>query len=185
MSLAAETAAALYGCAKILRWNADGLNYFNATLQGFWRSYIAALALAPIYAFLIFADFPSSRDLARAIPVEISAYVMGWVAYPLAMTRLAGFLGKGQRYFSYMVAYNWFRIVQSLALLPIALLSLLGLVSEAVAGALGSALLMAMLTYDWFLAREGLKLDGMAAAGLVVLDLVLSLFINALAKSLG
>lgn len=185
MSLAAESAAALFGCARILRRDVGGLAYFNATEQGFWRSFTAAFALAPFYALLTLINLGPDKSLLRVIPVEISAYVIGWVTFPLVMVGLTRFLDRREHYFGYMVAYNWFRIAQALVLVPMALFSPLDALPQVAAAFIGSALLLLMMSYDWFIARHALRLDGVAASGLVVIDFILSLFISQIARALA
>jgi len=44
---AKDTAGALYGLWRLARGDASGLDFFNATLEGFWRSFAAAVIIAP------------------------------------------------------------------------------------------------------------------------------------------
>ena len=42
-----EIIAALFGSWRLMRFDADGMNWFDFSSAGFWRSFYAALPAAP------------------------------------------------------------------------------------------------------------------------------------------
>jgi hypothetical protein len=103
--------------------------------------------------------------------------VIAWVGFPLAMLPLARALDREGRYLGFMVAYNWSQILQSAAFLFV-----LGIAASGVPLALGEALLtvaaLVLLLYEWYIARVALEVSRLAAAAVVVLDLLVSMLVT-------
>src|SRR5262249_42039419 len=93
-------------------------------------------------------------------------------------------IGRGSRYFDYMVPYNWAGLVQMLVFLAVAVLRALGVLPEPVGGIVALIALVAILHFQWFIARIGLEISATAAIGLVLMDLSLGVLINGLAGSI-
>jgi hypothetical protein len=180
-----DLAAALVGVWRLMHLKIDGFLCFDATLDGFWKSYWAAvIALPP--SILLIASHASGVDLESLdtfILAQAIGYAVSWLAYPLLMVHISQYLGLWPRYFTYMVSYNWFQIVQVLAWLPILILAMFG-VPAPVMLVVSLAVNAALLFYSWFIARHGLGVDGITATALVIIDFLLSLLINHMADSL-
>lgn len=180
-----EFAAALRGVRRLLRLKPDAFELFDATPRGFWKSFWVAAIILPVWALLV-ADQAGTNGQAASLRyflVQGIGYVVSWLAYPLLMVRLADVLDRWPRYYSYMVAYNWFQLVQTLAWLPVVLL----LDRDAPRGLIGLLWLTThgvLLGYSWFIARRGLKVDTGAAIALVIIDLLLSLLIDRLTDAI-
>src|SRR6185437_6240761 len=83
----AAATAGLAGAWRLARLDRNGMRYFEATLDGFWRSFQAAAVAAPIYLILVLLrtdDHPLSSDPVRATLIEAIGYVIDWTAFPLA-----------------------------------------------------------------------------------------------------
>lgn len=187
MSRAREAAYALFGAYRLARLDPSGLQYFNPTVEGFWRSFAAAAVVAPGYAILVAldisqADKPEEIDWATVAIVQAIAFVINWTAYPLAMHYLTALLDRGNAYLRYMVAYNWSALPQMAVFLPAAALRAI------LPGETGSVIMVlvvaAMAAYQWFIARAALDIKGGTAAGIVGFDFALSLFIAGVASTL-
>jgi hypothetical protein len=181
----AELAVALTGVRRVLLCKADAFDQFDATPRGFWNSFWVAFLILPVWAFLL-VDQESAAGHPqpfRYFAIQGIGYAISWIAYPLIMIRISDFLDRWPRYFRYMVAYNWFQLVQTIVWLPLVLLidagapqSLVALIWLATHGVL--------LGYSWFIARRGLKVEAGTACALVLIDLLLSLLIDKLADAL-
>ena len=184
---ATEFVRALYGAYRLARFDAGGAAYFNNTVDGFWRSFFAALVVAPLYGIYLVARYATDEvtaPVARFMAVEIIAYVISWVLYPLLMASLARYLDRQNRYVDYIVAYNWAGLLQNALFLPVAMLQLAsGPVAQATE-ILSLIALAYILAYVWFVARTVLHISALTAAGLVILDMVLSILLNAVTESL-
>ena len=62
-----ETARALYGASRLARLDPTGLEYFRNTRGAFWRSFNAALIIAPFYAALLLMRFQTGEVSTSAL----------------------------------------------------------------------------------------------------------------------
>lgn len=187
MLTARDISLVLYGTMRVARLERDGLQAFDATIRGFWRSYWAAAFLAPFFlgaAWIEAAQMAGAEESARFLLLRSIAYVMQWVAFPLLMVPVADLLQRGHCYFRYMVAYNWFQLVQSALVLLIAIVAP-ALIGDADALAFVSLVtLAAMLLYNGFIAKNALEVGGGTAAAIVIIDALLGELISAMAYNL-
>ena len=187
MAPLSEIIRSLYGALHLARGDTSGMAFFNATEQGFWRSFTAALLIAPLFALLLTIRYHVNEagvSLLRFTAIETIAYVVSWVAFPLLLFHLTDILGTGHRFVRYIVAYNWASVLQNLLYLPFALLVEAHLVQGAGSTFFGILLLGLVLLYTWFVTRTALEITNLLAAGLVMIDLVLSIFINTITQGM-
>ena len=98
MPSANQVMYALYGAYRLARFDAAGMRYFETSIEGFWRSFFAAVIVAPPYALLLFLRYrngladvdwparhaapavmprvdatvePADKNLQRAVPIEV------------------------------------------------------------------------------------------------------------------
>jgi len=176
---------ALVGLKRLLGMRVDAFDVFDASPKGFWASFWVALMVLPVWGLAIVDQMARVADPApiRYVAFQIVGYAIGWLAYPLAMVRISDYLDRWPQFYRYMVAYNWFQLVQAVAWLPL----LLAVDAGAPAGLVALTWLVThgiLITYGWFIARRGLQVDGLTACALVVIDLLLSLLIDRLSELL-
>ena len=178
----AEIVSSIYGAYRLARLDQTGMTHFNLSVEGFWRSFFAALIVAPGYALLVSERLLEDGDLGlgRFALVEGAAYVLGWVAFPLAALFLTQALDLSRNYVALIVAANWAAVIQIAILLAG---QIVGLVLPVV---LASLILIgitgAVLFYQWFVVRTALETTGGIALALVVVDLLLNIMINLTAE---
>jgi hypothetical protein len=176
-----EMLAGLYGALRLARADATGMRWFNATPEGFWRSFWAAALVAPVFALLLWIRYESeSMTVAplRFALLEFVSYVVAWTLFPLLMFYLAQVVERERNYYGYMVAYNWSTVWQNLVYLPLAMVSEIGVLSFAAASTLSVAVLAAVFVYTWFITRTALQVNALVAAGVVAVDFLISIFLN-------
>jgi hypothetical protein len=176
-----EMLAGLYGALRLARADATGMRWFNATPEGFWRSFWAAALVAPVFALLLWIRYESeSMTVAplRFALLEFVSYVVAWTLFPLLMFYLAQVVERERNYYGYMVAYNWSTVWQNLIYLPLAMVSEIGVLSFAAASTLSVAVLAAVFVYTWFITRTALQVNALVAAGVVAVDFLISIFLN-------
>ncbi|WP_434617227.1 hypothetical protein [Azospirillum sp. B2RO_4] len=179
--------SALTGAWRLARFDRTGMEFFDRTPDGALNSFYAALVVLPAYALLLAIRLWDQLDgtpILQLVTVEGIAYVVSWTAFPLALFRIASLMGKEQLYPGTLTAYNWSAVVQMAIYLPTIVLSATGLLPSGVSEALVFGVMMALLTYQWFVLRTALSLSGLAAAALVMLDLFLSAAISDLADGM-
>lgn len=183
-----EAIVSLYGAFRLARLDARGLELFDRTDAGALRSFAAAVPVLPCYLLATLMLAPSQPPAAsplRWLSVQAIAYVLSWVAYPVAAESLTRVMGCRSRFAGYLSAYNWSMVLQNVALLPLTLLTILQVLPDDVMQFLWLAAIAAIMGWLWFIARSALAVGGLAAAGLVVVDELISMLIDSLATHLS
>lgn len=174
----------VYGAWRLARIDPGGMTFFELSIPGFWRSFFAAVVVAPAYAVLVAlrfereTEFSPELDLGLFLVVKLMAYAVTWAAFPLAMLVIARVMSLSAFYIPFIIAYNWSAVIQIAVFVPATLIVASGLLPETLAGILMMAVTMAILLYQWFVARVALQTTGLIAAVLVVFDLVLGILID-------
>ena len=179
-----EIVVSLYGAYRLAWMDAKAAAYFENTDKAFWRSFFAAILVLPFYGVILTAKYSGDADLShpfRFVTVEICAYIIAWVAFPLMMVSVARLLNRGDKYFGFICAYNWASVLQNAVYLPVAYMMLMGIQSAA---PLGLIILVCLMIYTWFIAKTLLEIDGIAAAGIVFMDLLISILVTTYADIL-
>jgi hypothetical protein len=185
MISARELISGLYGAYRLCRFDRSGLSYFDATPQGFWRSFVSALLVAPLHFAVTYAALEGraiEADTASVVVVELCAYVILVFAYPLAMHYVCRLLDRDRQYILYIVAYNWAGVILSLLALPAIVLDS-GAALHDIASVVALAVTVASLAMMWFIARIALEVPVLTAVAVVVLDVVLELIIRSVAEA--
>ena len=178
MVTGAEAMRAIYGTLRLALLDRRGLDCFDGTVESYWKSFNAAVIVAPAYALLLalgLAAAGAPGGWLAFIAVQTLAYVVSWVAFPLVMIYVCDRIGRFDRYLRYIAVHNWSHVLR------VALLLLVTILSQGLLG--GRALLvivatLAILFYQWFIARSALEITGGGAAAIVGLDLMITFAIN-------
>jgi hypothetical protein len=181
----AEVLRSLYGAWRLARADATGMQHFNLSVEGFWRSFFAAIIVAPGYALLVVQrtlDREESYGLGSTVVVEGIAYLAAWAAFPLVAVVLTQLLGLGRHYVELIVAVNWAAVLQIVAFLAAVALTLI--LPEGLGALLLAIVTGTLILYQWFVMRTALQTTGGVALALVVVDLLLSTVINLSADQL-
>jgi len=137
--------------------------------------------LVPLHIYvLLVSRVWDVTDLPRLIAVWMIAYAIGWLVFPFVMLLVIDLLGRRERYFDYMVAYNWSNVPQLVLLVMV--LSM-GRASPVLGGLLYLLWTVSMLIYQWFIARTALRIGSLPAVGLALLDFAISLALGQITQS--
>jgi hypothetical protein len=183
-----EVRSALVGSLRLAKGDRGGLVCFDRSLDGFWRSFLAAFLSYPFYIVLLtmrvsLPEWQAAGGL-RIIVIETIGYVIAWVAFPLVMLTVTRWIGREHRFFDFMVPYNWCQLPQSVLFVLVGLESESGILGDPAAQAIEVAAAVAVLVYEWYIARVALETTGAAATLVVVVDLVLGVIVSRAAGSL-
>lgn len=182
-----EVVVSLYGAYRLARVDPTGLSYFNDSIEGFWRSFFAAAMVLPFYLVLLMVRHATALEQVpglRFYAIEMIAYVIAWVAFPLLMASFCKLLDRDRLYVRYIVVYNWAAVLQNGLYLPITILSAAGLLSSPVANTAGLLVLGLIVAYVWFITRIALEIEPGKAASIVGLDFLISVLVNAVAEGM-
>ncbi len=189
-----EVTRSIHGAWRVARMDPDALDYFDLTIDGFWRSFAALLVVAPFYIIFLILNYGNQAGLGLPtgpvvstefyVAVKLVAYIIGWLAFPLIMVPISRLLDLSQNYVPYIIVWNWSNVLVMAVILPTVLL----FPPAAQTGAAAKMVLMgaqiAMLFYGYLVARAGLRGKILTAVGVVVLDLLLSLLLSLMAGRL-
>ncbi len=182
---APEIAYGVYGAWRLAHFDPRGLGHFRKDEEGFWNSFFAAALVAPGYAVLIalhLAEMEVTADGLSVLLIHGLAYVISWVAFPLIAFHLCQAMDREAQWLGFVVALNWSKVIQIAVYLPAALIAATAVLGALLGGLITFVVSVAILVYQWFVTRSALESSGVAAAGLVGVDLVLGLAITSLAN---
>jgi len=159
---------------------------FDMSVDGFWRSFRAIVLVAPSYAFAVLADRYMAAESDPTAPVQSGwnmfvenglGLCLDWVALPLILALLARPLGIGARYPAFIVARNWCAVIAAFPFGVVGLLTVIGFIGSELGTILMFAILIAVLRYNYLVAKRTLEATMGFCIGIVVLDFVVSLTI--------
>ena len=181
MPTGTEIGRSIYGAWRLLLLDPTGVQWFELSIEGFWRSFFAAALIAPVYAIMVVIDAGDALaeiDTGAIVLVKGIAYGLTWIVFPVVMIFLCRLLGLTETYIPYIIALNWSAIIQTAIFFPLALLSTTGALSVGIAAPLTFVVTLGLLFYQWFIARNVLQAGPFGAIALVLLDLLLTIFID-------
>ncbi len=182
-----EIAYALYGAWRLLRFDRGGLAWFEDSVEAFWRSFFAAVIVAPGHVILIglhMSEMGIEGGLARIVAMQGLAYVTVWTAFPLALHYVCRSIGREAQFIRAVVAFNWATVLQVAIMVPVDLLARSGLLPPEAAGLATLVVTLFLFSYAWFIARVALEVQPMMAVGIVLLDFVVSTIVLLFADSI-
>ena len=183
-----EAQLAIGGALKLARGDSRGLGSFDTSLDGFWRSFRAALICYPMYLALLAMRVPAppwdSAGVIRIVLIESIAFVISWTAFPLLILPLSRAFGRENRFLAFMVVYNWCQVPQTVLFLIVGLDIAAGILPGSAGDAVGLAAAIAVMVYEWYIARLALTIPAAQAVLVVLVDLVLGTVLSRVAESL-
>ena len=112
MTIWEEGRLSVRGAIRVLRLDPDGVDDFNLTLDGYWRSFYAALFLLPLYiVYLQALPIPDGVSVGRYWLIEAIAYPLVWTLWPLFAIYVCASAGALRRYTTYIVIHNWAQVL--------------------------------------------------------------------------
>ena len=183
---AQELRESIWGAWRLAHLDPGGMRWLNLSSDGFFRSFFAAVLLAPAYFLVAWVGSMPGPDPAnapsRSIVADLVSYPLLWLVFPLLLAAAAKPLGLARQYAAGVIALNWAQVVIMAVVLPITLLALTGAL-----GPFGALLYLsayaASLFYTWFVLRTALETTaGIAAALTAAAELLWLLVQHSIAK---
>lgn len=170
-----EVARSIHGAIRLATFDPRGFDFFDDSDERFWKSFWAAAFVAPFHLFVALAGAgpKGPPSMGRFFVIVVIFYVIWWSLWPLIMVSVTRSLGRFERFNRYMMAYNWAQFVGIVFMITVAFLSNM-LFPQGIASIIFYAGIGAVLAYEWFIARNGLQITKIQAAGLVAFNVALS-----------
>jgi hypothetical protein len=152
-------------------------------------SFLAAAICLPIFLLLRAmtgggAAAVAGADPARVLAAELIAFACSWAGFALASIPLAEAMGRRALWPRFIAAWNWSNLVQYLVVTALTLPVLAG-APRFLADGLGLAGLAYAVWLQWFATRAALRVTGLQAAGFVILDIGIAVFLSGLVVQLA
>lgn len=180
-----DVVTGLYSAWRLLLFDRAAIRIVDSTIDGFWKSFYAAvIALPGVFVLrLLFIDanpdLVSHAGTSRIAMVFALDYVYQWILFPLFMVYVAEAIGRRRQYVTFIVARNWSQVIQVAIVLPAAVIILAGGSGDPGAGwMLLIAAHLVTWVYGWFIARTALDISGGAAALIVLAELAIGVVIS-------
>lgn len=179
-----EITRSLAGAWEMFLDRPGAMRFFDVSVDGFWRSFAAIVLVVPSYAFAVLADARMTAAADPSAPLGSGTgllvhnglgLALDWVALPLILALLARPLGITRHYPEFVVARNWCAVLAAVPFGVIGLLVVAGVLGTDIGSFLMLAALIAVLRYNYVIARRALEASVGFALGIVVLDFAVSL----------
>ena len=172
-----EVVTGLYGAWRLFLRDRRAVALFDDSYAGVIKSFFCAVIVLPGYV-LILAFTPSvvksDASTFRIVAVNLIAYVLSWVAWPLLMAYVAPAIDRSKEYCRYVVAANWAGGPQIAIHLLVLLVAVTGVVTKDVVELLTLIAVLIVLVYHLFILRVVLRVSLFLGIGLLVADVMLS-----------
>lgn len=162
-----EVVASLYGAWRLVCFDRSALGYFDATVEGLWRSFFAAVLVVPFdfLANILVRPQPLPEDLVHYGLGYLVIYVLSWVAWPLVAFYFARTLNRESALPLYLTSHNWLQ-APAMVFQVIVIILALGFVPDQTFAVTWLSFFV-ILVYEGFVASLALRVDRIVAVGVV------------------
>ena len=182
-----EIARAIQGAWILFRFDPRGIELFEDSPEAFWKSFAAALIVAPGQAVLVvlhLSERPVTDGLFEVVAVEAFSYVLLWTALPVVLYSICRILEREDRFIIAVIAINWSAVIQIAIALPPRVVVAVGLLPPGLENLASVIVFVLLIAYVWFVAKSALQISGISAAGIVLTDIALSTIIRLVTDAL-
>ena len=161
-----EVVASLYGAWRLARLDRSAVGYFDATTEGLWRSFFAAVLALPLdFSIMMLAhSAPLPDDLVHYGLSYLIFYALSWLVWPLVAIYLVRALDRVDALPLYVTAHNWAQL--PINVFQLALLILAGGFFPEDMLTVARLSLLVILFYEGYIAYAALRIDKVVAAGI-------------------
>jgi len=176
MPLGQEITLSIYGAWRLVLRDADGLRWFNLSVKGFWRSFVAALLILPCALLLARVPVPGQgAGVERDLSMVIGLYAVEWIGRAVLLLGLSALLGRTNRFSTVIIVWNWVAIPE-FGLFAVA--TILSFLIAPLAPFFFVIALGVMFVIDYFITRTALEVGAGPAFGIVVVIFLAQLLLG-------
>lgn len=187
MPTGAEVLQALYGTWRFARLDRGAMRYFNLSHEGLWRSFWSAAFAYPLFILLILLrideETAANSSLLYILLVQTIAYIVGWAAFLLIVIEFCRWLGREEKGFEFIVAYNWWQVPQN-AVLFVSGLLIKFILPATLGPSLDLVATVAILGGEWFIALVAIGAGAWIATSVVLIDIAIGSLVVMIATRL-
>lgn len=176
-----EVVRSIYGAWRLFLRDGKGLAHFSTDPDAALRSFWCAPILLPLYWVIIVLNGAGPSDYGTSlfsfILIDMLAYTVGWVAWPVVMVYASAAMDREREYFRYLTVFNW----SSAPLLALFALSAVIQKVDFIPREIGDLFMVAAVIWQFifhaFIVRLTLKVSPLAIAAIVGGEFMLGQFI--------
>lgn len=173
----------LKGAWELIKLNPRGMDYFDKSADGFWKSFWVLIIGTPIlllWSYLTY-DIAVEKEKTGVIWANIAAFYLMLPLFAVLMVFYTKFININKYYSQMIIAYNWLSLLTLYIVMVLELVMWTGIVSEQA----GLTITMAMRLYFnlfviWFMFKHSLKISSMLAVGVVIFEFLTTLSVFSL-----
>ena len=176
-----EALNSIIGAFDLLMRDEQGLQKFNFSADGFWRSFGAIVLIAPIYLFAVNTDWNAALDSGpsnHSALISLISLCILWVGWPIIALYLLRALSCEKYYARYITVFNWTTVIGVVFMAIPSVLLKVGLANPQAAVFLSYMLLFLMLYFEWYITSKTLATPMGLSAAIVSADFAVSLIVN-------
>lgn len=167
-----EARYALRGVIGVVQGDPGALGLFDVSPRGVVRSFlIPGVIILPLFLLTNRHDLDAQWQAAGtpgAMVILGITYVMLWTAFPVAMITVCRLIDRLPRWMPFVAVANWSSLLVALAVLPITLMDILGVLGDAINDLFQVIILVGVFVLSMRIARVTLAL-GLGSALMVAL----------------
>ncbi|MCC3303555.1 hypothetical protein [Sneathiella sp. HT1-7] len=177
-----EIVNSLFGVYLLARRDPHALAYFNMSMEGFYRSFLAMILALPLFAIENSIDYrkvPTDTSIVPFLLYLCLALLISWGSYLAIVAVLARYMGFSDRYSIFVVVYNWMQFGIILVWFPISIIAT-GIFPENIAATMTLLFIAATYALLWYMLKVTLNLTGMTAVGLAFLEFLIVILVQSI-----
>ncbi len=179
-----EIQKSIFGAWRLLHYDRAAPYFFNLSIDGLRRSFMAPLAMLPLALLSVVLARVNAEVPTFSLIGETLGYVAFFVLWPLILIPVARAAGLTRSYVPYVIAYNWSIVIIMVFMLPASVAQ----AAQAERGGAGDIIYLVLalgsMAYQFMVARLAFQASAALATGLVVLDFALTLLIGRVVNTL-
>ncbi len=173
-----ELMRSVFAAWRLLHYDRAAPHYFDLSLGGLRRSFAAPLAMLPLALLTVVLARVNDEQAHVDLFAETVGYVLFFVLWPLLLIPVARAARLTGSYVTYVIAYNWSVVVIMVFMLPAGVAQ----AAQGERGGMGDVIYLALalgsMIYQFMVARLAFQAPAPLAAGLVALDIALTVLIG-------
>ncbi|WP_321397120.1 hypothetical protein [Emcibacter sp.] len=173
-------ASSLRAVWLLAQFDGRGMEMFDLSAEGFWKSFWAIVVAAPLAVLpaLMGSNMAEEAGLQSAFWPSLVSYFIHLPFTAFIMIYFTRYMKIDANYAPMIIAYNWSTVIVYAVSLPLSLIIAGGVIGQEV-GVVASMLIAGYIyCYRWFVFKESLQISGWLAIGVLLFQQLAALLVD-------
>ncbi len=173
------------GSWAVMNGRASGLQRLDLSIDAFWRSFAAIIIIVPFALVAFVSDHLARAHMEDAVPLTGAAVTLrlilllaDWLAFPMVFAAIARQIGVAAHYVPFIIVRNWASVVIAAFIAVPEILHVFGILPSQILPYVLLALFAVAIRFSYLIARTALLAPPLLAVPVVLLEILLSIFIQ-------